>query len=81
MDFGMTPRRPISCVPAMVQNLTCLKPHVTNFVSESGRNLTTKMACLLPVAWATLDPKKINRQQDDMDDKDVTAIHNQGTHI
>ena len=55
--FVKTPLLPTSCPPAMLQNMTCFTPHVTNFVSESGRNSATKILWLWPVVLASFKPK------------------------
>ena len=54
----ITPRLPTSCPPAKVQNLTCLTPHVTNWLSESGLNSATNILSVLPCELASLLPEK-----------------------
>lgn len=57
--WGMfiTPRLSTNCPPATVQNLTCLTPHVTNWLSESGLNSATNILSVWPCELASLIPK------------------------
>lgn len=54
-----TPRFPISWFPATVQNLTCLTPTVTNWLSESGRNSARNTRWLWALVVARLAPNNI----------------------
>lgn len=59
----MTPRFPTNCPPAKVQNLTCLTPHVTNWLSESGLNSATKILSVWPCELASLVPVRLQRKR------------------
>lgn len=49
---------PVSSLPVTVQNLTCLTPTDTNWLSESGRNSALNILWVWPGVVATLEPER-----------------------